>query len=158
MLRIARRFVCVLAALPLLSAVAAPLPGVENQQRAQVNYMLNCQGCHGARGEGSIAADVPVMTDFVGRFLHVEGGRSFLVQVPGSANSALSDAHLAEVLNWMLPNISPAEMPADFEPYTAAEVGALRKTPLVDVISVRARLVNLLDQTPADSNFRKPNR
>ena len=86
------------------------------------------------------------MKDFVGKFLEVAGGREFLVRVPGSANAALSDARLAEVLNWMLPNISPADIPADFAPYTAAEVASLRRQPLADVEAVRAALVEKMDQ------------
>jgi mono/diheme cytochrome c family protein len=117
------------------------LPGVENSDRARVNYMLNCQGCHGPDGAGAADGVVPTMKDFVGKFLEVAGGREFLVRVPGSANAALSDARLAEVLNWMLPKISPAEIPADFAPYTAAEVATLRRQPLADVAAVRAALV-----------------
>ena len=43
---------------------------------------------------------------------------------------------------------SPDEIPADFEPYTPAEVQALRKQPLVDVIGERARLMAELEQQP----------
>ncbi len=124
-----------------VSAHGDALPGVENAARAQVNYMLNCQGCHGADGVGTADGAVPVMKDFVGNFLSVSGGRAFLVRVPGSANAALSDQHLAEVLNWMLPNISPQQIPEDFTPYSAAEVAALRREPLADVEGERARLV-----------------
>lgn len=119
----------------------AETPGVDNPGRAQVNYMLNCQGCHGAEGAGTADGVVPIMKDFVGRFLSVEDGREFLVRVPGSANAPLTDAALAEVLNWMLPRLSPAEIPEGFEPYTAAEIADLRKHPLADVISERAKLV-----------------
>ena len=130
----------------LLAIFATPLsgleqPGVENPERARVNYMLNCQGCHGPQGAGAADGAVPMMENFVGKFLTVEGGRAFLVQVPGSANSALSDGQLAEVLNWMLPNFSPADIPAEFTPYTAAEVAGLRKYPLVDVVGERSRLI-----------------
>ena len=127
---------------------AEPRAGVENAHRARVNYMLNCQGCHGAEGAGTIDGVVPVMKNFVGRFLSVEGGREFLVRVPGSANAALSDTALAEVLNWMLPQLSPRQVPADFQPYTAAEVGRLRAHPLEDVITARAKLIAKMN--PAD--------
>ena len=142
-----RSSVAILVLLLAASSVAAP-PGVENAERARVNYMLNCQGCHGPEGTGTIDGAVPAMKDFVGKFLSVAGGREFLVQVPGSANAALSDAALAEVLNWMLPQISPTQIPADFEPYTTTEVAALRQTPLEDVITQRERLVALM---PADA-------
>jgi mono/diheme cytochrome c family protein len=134
------------ALLMCVGAHGDTLPGVENPARAQVNYMLNCQGCHGADGVGTADGAVPVMKDFVGNFLSVSGGRAFLVRVPGSANAALSDQQLAEVLNWMLPNISPRQIPADFTPYSAAEVAALRRQPLADVEGERARLVARMEQ------------
>lgn len=141
-LRFARLAIAVLVwAVGSPSGSWAETPGVDNPARAQVNYMLNCQGCHGAEGAGTADGVVPVMKDFVGKFLSVEDGREFLVRVPGSANAPLTDAALAEVLNWMLPQLSPAEIPEGFEPYTAAEVAELREHPLADVISERAKLV-----------------
>ena len=100
-----------------MSALRAQLEGVENPNRANVNYMLNCQGCHGPTGAGTADGSVTVMTDFVGKFLLVPGGRKYLVQVPGSANAPLSDQKLAELLNWMLWRVSPKQVPADFVPY-----------------------------------------
>ena len=77
------------------AAQATPLPGVEDAGRAQINYMLNCQGCHRPDGSGTADNAVPEMKNFVGNFLKVAGGRAFLVQVPGSANAALDDTQLA---------------------------------------------------------------
>lgn len=142
-----RPFVSLLMLVCAGHALAAP-PGVDNAERAKVNYMLNCQGCHGPEGTGTIDGAVPAMKDFVGKFLSVDGGREFLVQVPGSANAALSDAALAEVLNWMLPQISPAEIPADFKPYTVDEVADLRRHPLEDVFAERERLVAAMPDEP----------
>ena len=89
---------------------------------------------------------VPRMNGFVGNFLHVPGGREFLVRVPGSANAALDDAALAELLNWILVTMSPDELPPSWSPYTAAEVGELRSAPLREVETVRARLVRRIEQ------------
>ena len=127
-------------------AHAGDMPGVDNAGRAQVNYMLNCQGCHGADGAGTADGAVPTMKDFLGNFLSVAEGREFLIRVPGSANAALTDAALAEVLNWMLPRISPGQIPADFAPYTEAEVAKWRKEPLADVIGERAKLIARMAQ------------
>ena len=127
-------------------AHAGDMPGVDNASRAQVNYMLNCQGCHGADGAGTADGAVPTMKDFLGNFLSVTEGREFLIRVPGSANAALTDAALAEVLNWMLPRISPGQIPADFAPYTEAEVAKWRKEPLADVIGERAKLIARMAQ------------
>ena len=108
---------------------------------AEADYMLNCQGCHLPDGSGFPARQVPDLRNQMGRFLSVPGGREFLVQVPGSAQSGLNDADLARVLNWMLLRLSAAQLPADFQPYTAAEVGALRKQPLARVSEVRSELL-----------------
>mgnify|MGYP003477071957 FL=1 len=108
---------------------------------AEADYMLNCQGCHLPDGSGFPARQVPDLRNQMGRFLSVPGGREFLVQVPGSAQSALNDADLAHLLNWMLLRFSAAQLPANFQPYTAAEVGALRKQPLARVSEVRSELL-----------------
>ncbi len=111
-----------------------------NEQRARMNYTLNCQGCHLGDGAG-FPNKVPAVKNFMGHFLKVEGGREFLVQVPGAANAPVSDAELAELLNWMLLQFSRAELPARFVPYNADEVGTLRKAPLINVTRKRARLL-----------------
>ena len=136
-----------LLALTLLLASpisAEDFPGVDNADRARVNYMLNCQGCHGPDGAGTEDGVVPVMKNFVGHFLQTQAGREFLVRVPGSANAALSHGELAEVLNWMLYEISAEQIPADFQPYQAAEVATLREKPLADVDTLREQLIEEL--------------
>ena len=109
------------------------------------NYILNCQGCHLPDASGSPGL-VPRIKDFVGYFLQVEGGREFIVQVPGSANAPINDQELADVLNWMLHEFSKKEIPQDFAPYSAEEVGRLRQKPLVDVNGSRARLIEKIQR------------
>jgi len=122
----------------LASAEAETL--VEDSGKAQRQYMINCQGCHLADGSG-LQGSVPSMKDFVGNFLGVKGGREFLVQVPGSANSSLSDKDLANLLNWILATMSTKQLDDKFEPYTELEVSTLRPTLLVEVDRIRAELV-----------------
>lgn len=110
--------------------------------------MLQCQGCHGPDGAGA-PGRVPALAGSVGRFPGVPGGRAYLVQVPGSARSPLSDADLAAVLNWLVRRFGPAEAVRDFRPYEAAEVGRLRATPLTDVREVRARLLERIEGRPS---------
>ena len=105
----------------------------------RLNYMLNCQGCHAADGRG--LNDIPAMADFVGNFLSVDGGRAYLVQVPGSANSPLSDQDLANVLNWILLTMSAGQLPQPFTLYSAEEVAGFRQQPLADAAATRARLL-----------------
>ena len=109
------------------------------------NYILNCQGCHLPDASGSPGL-VPKMKDFVGNFLHVEGGREFIVQVPGSANAPINDQELRDVLNWMLVEFSAAQMPDNFIPYTADEVGRLRRQPLIDVNGTREQLIRKIEK------------
>ena len=106
-------------------------------------YTLNCWGCHKPRAEG-IPGTVPRLADSMGYFLHVPGGREYLVEVPGVAASSLSDAEIAEVLNWLLYTFNKAETPADFKPYTGAEVAKYRPHQLIKITETRDELVKRL--------------
>ncbi len=75
------------------------------------------------------------------RFLSVPGGREYLGRVPGVATSPLSNADLSEVMNWMLWRFDKEHLPANFQPYTAAEIGQLRVAPLrLEASQMRARV------------------
>ena len=125
----------------LLSQIVISAPAADRSTvMARQNYILNCQGCHLADGSG-FKDKVPKMTDFVAYFLHVEGGREFIVQVPGAANAPISDKELADVMNWLLHNFSRAQLPEAFLPYTEAEVARLRKSPMIDINSRRVILI-----------------
>lgn len=144
-----RNIVPAFVAALLLTSAAPAFAG----PTARIDYMLNCQGCHLPNGEGFPERDVPRLTGEMGKFLSVEGGRAFLVQVPGAALSDLSDARLAAVTNWMLRRFSPDELSADFEPYDAAEVGALRRPPLLEVAPTRAALMDKIRAVEAEGNL-----
>ncbi|MEM1103403.1 MAG: cytochrome C [Pseudomonadota bacterium] len=106
---------------------ASALPvGVESIARAKLGYALNCQGCHLSDGAG-MGEKVPSMQGEVARWLSMPGGRSYLTRVPGVANAALTDAELAEVMNWTLATFDPDHIPADFEPITADEIAEGRR-------------------------------
>jgi cytochrome c553 len=130
---------------PLTPAPAAADPeprGVENAQRAWQNWTLNCQGCHRLDGTGS-ATTSPSLAGTVAKFLWVPGGREYLGRVPGVATSPLSNADLAELMNWMLWRFDRQHLPATFEPYTAAEIGQLRTQPLrLEASQMRSDLLN----------------
>ena len=124
----------------VLALLAGTASGADDAARARVDYALNCQGCHLARGEG-FTGKVPRMTDFVGYFLHSDDGRAFLIQVPGVASSPLNDADTARLMNWMLVEFSAAQLPEDFRPYTVDEVAALRRQPETDPNRRRAQIL-----------------
>jgi len=128
-----------------------PAPGNEAPQlpiskagySPATNWQLQCVGCHLQGGEGSRRGDTPKMKDFVGNFLKVEGGREFLVRVPGAAQSALSDTQLAELLNWLLreDGMAGRSMPAQYRPYTGEEISAIRRNTILNLPGTRAGLI-----------------
>ncbi len=124
----------------LLILLSASATTGANEILARQNYILNCQGCHLPDGSGS-KGNVPKMNDFVGYFLHVPGGREFIVQVPGAAGAPISDQELADVMNWMLLNFSKNELPDPFVPYDSEEIAKLRKEPLIDMHHRREELI-----------------
>ena len=126
----------------LLLALFTPSTAIA--QDARIDFMLECRGCHLSDGTGS-PGSVPNLRDSMAKFLTVPGGREFLVRVPGSAQSPLSDDALASVLNWMLQEFGPKEIASSAKPYTGAEVAVLRASPLVDVEATRSALIDRLE-------------
>lgn len=111
--------------------------------------MLQCQGCHLAGASGTESAGVPQLAGYFGHFVGVEGGRAYLVQVPGVSQAPLSNAALAALLNWMLQEFSPDELPEPFVGFTEAEVAEYRNREAIDVAAVRAELVALIQAREA---------
>ena len=119
--------------------------GVSNPALARQNWMLKCQGCHRSDATGT-PQTTPAMAGIVAKFLHVPGGREYLGRVPGVATAPISDAELADLLNWTLYRFDGAHVPADFKPYSASEIGKLRKVPLrTDAPAMRAELVEKIN-------------
>jgi mono/diheme cytochrome c family protein len=106
---------------------------------ARQDYILNCMGCHLVDGAGK-PPSIPRLADRVGYYLTIPQGRAYLAQVPGAANSLLTDAQLAAVLNWVVAEFAGASMPARFEPYETTEVGTYRDARPADVDALRHAL------------------
>jgi hypothetical protein len=121
-----------------LLAVAPVLMGAG--YNAKTNYVLHCQGCHGADGLGLVSDDVPPLLNSMGYFAQLPAGRRYLVQVPGAAFAPVSDAELAALINYALIRFSAGQLPEAFEPYTREEVARNRRQK-VDVVSLRKELV-----------------
>jgi hypothetical protein len=144
-----RRIRAVLSLIALAGCLEVQAQGMSS---SQINYALHCQGCHLPDGSGT-PDKVPALKGEVGRFLHVAGGREFLVRVPGTSQSALTDAEVAAVLNWILNTFSRAELPPDFMPYTTEEIARLRRPPLANVSAVREQLMAELAAAGAGAAF-----
>lgn len=129
-----RRICLALAGGLMLGLVARPAAAIDY---ARQNYLLHCSGCHLPDGTGSAANDVPTLHDIPGHFTRIPEGRAFLTQVPGIAYSPLSDAEAAEILNWMLYQYSENTLPADFVPFTEAEVKRLRAERPAEIFRLR---------------------
>jgi len=115
------------AALLMLAAVSA-----RAGEAGRRPYLMGCVGCHGEAGV-TISQKVPDLKDQIGYFLHLPEGRAYLVRLPNVAFAPISDGELAEMMNYMVFTLGGASAPKDAKPYTAAEVGKLRKQPLTEV-------------------------
>ena len=105
-----------------------------------MNYTLQCMGCHTPDGSG-VAGRVPSIRTTLLPFARMAEGRQFLVQVPGSAQSTLSNAELAQLLNWMIENLSAEPTRKDYKRFTEEEVAGYRTHALVEVRATRERLL-----------------
>ena len=102
--------------------------------------MLNCMGCHLRDGSGA-TGKVPSMRASLALLAANEPGRRYLVQVPGAAQSPLTDGELAQLLNWMVRSFSSKPAAGHFTEFTAAEVARYRATRLTEVRETRTRLL-----------------
>jgi mono/diheme cytochrome c family protein len=105
-----------------------------------VNFQLNCMGCHLADGSGE-SGRVPSLRRSLVLLSATPRGREYVIRVPGVAQSPLSDADTAAVLNWMARNLSDLALPPGFADYSAAEVQRSRSHPLTQISNLRAHLL-----------------
>jgi cytochrome c553 len=127
--------------LSAVSALALVLAGAADAGPGQ-DYMLYCMGCHGAEARG-VPGKIPPLAGSLARFMRTSEGRDYVLRVPGAANSALSDAQLAAVLNWLAMRYPAAQEPEP-APFTVEEVTRARRTPLADVKATRREVVRSL--------------
>ncbi len=107
-----------------------------DERRVTSDYQIHCQGCHLPEAVG-VPGHVPRMKDFLGYYLHSDAGRRFIIQVPGAATANLTDARLADLMNWLLLTYSKAQLPDEFEPYSVQEIARLRPHPDPDPRATR---------------------
>ena len=132
----------------LVATAAMTSLGLFTAARAspQQDYVLYCMGCHGTQAEG-VPGKVPPLAHALGRYMRTPEGRNYILRVPGAANSVLSDAQLAAVLNWLAQTFNGEELSASVPLFTPAEVTGSRHSPLSSVLATRREVVRALEAT-----------
>ena len=105
--------------------------------RAKQNYQLHCMGCHGEEGMG-LEGHVPPIRLTLAPLLATAAGREYVLRVPGIAQSSLTSHELADVLNWLLHNLSVASTARVVAPLSPSEVARFRDRPWLDVQRARS--------------------
>lgn len=109
------------------------------QAEPRTDYLVNCGGCHGVDGRGA-PPQVPSLRGEPGRIVAVAGGREYLYRVPGPSQAPLSDAALAEVMNFVLREFSGDTLEPSFVPYTTEEIARRRSDVLLDPLTRREEI------------------
>jgi cytochrome c553 len=135
------------AAVLLVALTAGPAPSAAAVAKVDPiagTYLLYCGGCHGINGHSSDTA-VPSLKGQVDAFLCLPAGREYIIRLPNVAFAPLSDARLADLMNFVLTFGQTREGKGD-PPYTAAEVNTLRRRPLLGqpIATYRRQLVTKL--------------
>jgi mono/diheme cytochrome c family protein len=127
-----------------------------------------CAPCHQDSGAG-VPGVYPPLADHIGRFARIPKGRRYLtrvvthglfgpIEVEGTnyagfmpPQAQLSDEEVAAVLDYSLSELSPKQLPSDFEPLTADEVGGYREAEASpsEMVKEREALLQKLDQQSA---------
>lgn len=111
--------------------------GEMNKPRA--DYILNCAGCHGMEGRGTVEGGVPAFPGSVGHIATTDIGRTYILHVSGVISTELTDAGIADVLNYILDKWGERG-----DHFTTAEVTRRRAIPIDDVVTFRRKVVEEL--------------
>lgn len=137
-----------LVALALLGISASAVAEGQDRigQRARVDFLLHCSGCHGMDGMGKPEKGIPRFRDQIGHFLQLPDGRAFIMQVPGLLSARLPDDRAAAVTNWLLREFAGPSMPAGATPMSAAEAREYRESRPADIMAKRDVLYRKLSE------------
>ncbi|MFN3162190.1 MAG: c-type cytochrome [Pseudohongiellaceae bacterium] len=120
----------------LLALWGSTLSAADNDPPAFA-YLLHCAGCHLEDGSG----DPPIVPDLrtdLGLLLDNAEGRSYMLRVPGVADSPVAESQMAALMNWLITRLYPER--TDFKPFTVEEVAAARADRLADPLRHRREL------------------
>ena len=112
--------------------------------QGRIDYILHCSGCHAQDGRGLENKGIPALKDQVGYFLRTDGGRAYLMQIPGLLSAGMPDARAADVTNYILARFSGASLQGNFVPYTAEEAKRYRESRPADIPGKRRILTTKL--------------
>ena len=118
-----------------------PLVQAKSPSEPSYNYKLFCQGCHLPDGTG-VLGEVPSLVNNLSRYIKIPEGREFVVQVPGVMHALLTDAEVAELLNWLVKNFDDQFFEGgEFLPYSSEEVTNIRAKGYVDIVAKRKNIL-----------------
>ncbi|WP_417308728.1 c-type cytochrome [Devosia sp.] len=128
----------------LVFAAITTLPAQAADRAADTNFVLKCVGCHLTDGSGLPSAGIPDFVDQVGVFAALPEGRAYLLHVPGVIGSSLSDAEIADVLNYVMDTWAGPSLPEHYTPFTPAEVAELKAQNVGNAVKYRRLVVERL--------------
>lgn len=127
------RVASLLAVVALGSGPSVLAQDAPQLSQVQADYLEHCGGCHGIEGV-SAAAVVPTLRHRAGYFLCTQSGREYIARLPSIATSTLSDAAVAQLLNFVAFDVGDAAgLVSGPQQYSAAEIHLLRRKPLNEV-------------------------
>jgi mono/diheme cytochrome c family protein len=118
--------------------------------QARIDFLQHCSGCHAQDGRGLEHKGIPALKDQVGYFLRTEGGRAYLMQIPGLLSAGMPDARAADVTNYILARFAGASLPENFVPYTEQEAKRYRENRPADIPAKRKILAGALREMGVD--------
>jgi mono/diheme cytochrome c family protein len=138
----ARSIAIILGSVALTAGlVAGGLAIAETPHRMpRTNFILRCVGCHGMDGAGSEKGGIPDFRNYVGAFSRDEAGRTYVMHVPGVVNANLTNAEIADVMNYVMKTFGQSSLPDDYRPFDKAEVDRLRAAPVKDIVGLRREI------------------
>jgi mono/diheme cytochrome c family protein len=114
--------------------------------QGRIDYLLHCSGCHAQDGRGLEHKGIPALKDQVGYFLRTEGGRAYVMQIPGLLSAGMPDDRAAGVTNYIMARFAGPSLAENFVPYSAAEAKRYRESRPADIPAKRRLLKSELSE------------
>jgi len=139
-------------------ALVDPHRVMTDPDQARLDYIENCGGCHGVRGD-TVPAHLPELEGRVGWFMCTPEARAYLIRLPNVAHSRIKDnAELADMMNYVVFVLGEGTAPVGTAPFTGDEVARERLKALTNtnLTAERLRLANqLVRQCHAPDSIRQ---